>query len=303
MQAPFLQACRSCGRVDDGFLEVTGRNGAHVCRVRVDAEDHARLRAHAWRRWTKGHALVQPQFRATIRGRKVRLENHLLGLGEDTRLRAVRLNGDPLDFRKANLQRIEEIGPDLSQADAGIVGVPLRDKPGRLVGYAYVDTASLDLVRPYRWSLDGNGYVVTTRREGGRHRELKMHRLLCGLDAGDPRVVDHVDHDATNNTLANLRVCTRAQNAQNLAARSAKPRGVYHHKRMGKWFAVMVVFYERRFLGYFDTEEAADLAVSQARAEAMPFSAEAGRRRAAACSGREAAGAPIADPTHCRKEI
>jgi hypothetical protein len=76
-------------------------------------------------------------------------------------------------------------------------------------------------------------------RRGGRERIYVrarlsdrwayVHRLIMAPPAGF--VVDHIDGDGLDNTRANLRVCTHAQNLQNRiqSAWRLLPRGIYHH--------------------------------------------------------------------------
>lgn len=85
--------------------------------------------------------------------------------------------------------------------------------------------------------------------------------LLChDLDPGEFEV-DHIDGDARNNLIDNLRLATRAQNAQNLGPGSQNKsgvHGVHFHKRKGKWEAQIIANRKRIHIGLFaELEDAA----------------------------------------------
>lgn len=74
-----------------------------------------------------------------------------------------------------------------------------------------VDAADFDAVRRYRWSASGRHVQAHI---GGR--TVSMHRFL--MDPPPGHVVDHINANGFDNRRANLRICTRAQNAQNRSA-------------------------------------------------------------------------------------
>lgn len=86
-------------------------------------------------------------------------------------------------------------------------------------GTARISAYDLDLVAPYRWRklccTDGQVYVRTSIRRDGKQRTLMMHRLILGLDFGNPLEGEHRDGDGLNNTRENLRTATRFENARN----------------------------------------------------------------------------------------
>lgn len=89
-------------------------------------------------------------------------------------------------------------------------------------GAALVDDADFDRVSRYRWRLrPKNG--VTAHIDG---KPVYMHRLI--MDAPQGLEVDHVNRDVADNRRANLRLCTRAQNARNrsVSKKSPLPKGV-----------------------------------------------------------------------------
>ena len=125
-------------------------------------------------------------------------------------------------------------------------------------GYvAIVDDADYDAVSKHSWHAAPGGNGVYARASiGGKN--IRMHRFLLN-PSGDAKV-DHVDGDGLNNTRANLRICTHAQNIQN--SRRLKPRltsvckrGVWYDGRRGDFCARISAFGNRYNLGRFLTED------------------------------------------------
>jgi hypothetical protein len=122
------------------------------------------------------------------------------------------------------------------------------------------DFAWLSAMRWYYSANNGGGYAQRHEKdEAGRWVNVKMHRLILRAPAGVE--VDHIDGDKLNNTRANLRVCTRAQNARNLARKPGKRfKGTTLEKakwRQKRWKAVVMVEGRNISLGYYMTEEEA----------------------------------------------
>jgi hypothetical protein len=91
---------------------------------------------------------------------------------------------------------------------------------------------------------DGGGYLMLDFRNNGLRRTVKIHRLLaiCFLGATERDLVDHKDRNIQNNSLDNLRVCTKSQNLANAKRyknNTSGFKGVSWHKptagRRGFW--------------------------------------------------------------------
>lgn len=136
---------------------------------------------------------------------------------------------------------------------------------------ALVDEADAALVAGKTWTgtrKTGPAYADHHWFEDGVRRRISMHRLIMGLATGDPRVVDHRDGNRLNNTRANLRVCTAAENALNRTPyrrTSGMPTGV--HAANGGYTAVLCCRGRRHYLGFHRTVEAAKAAYDKAAAE------------------------------------
>jgi hypothetical protein len=63
----------------------------------------------------------------------------------------------------------------------------------------------------YSKDYSGNKSMPKGKRSGGG-RNIYMHRLCAGLDASDPREVNHLDWDTLNCTDGNLEPCSHAIN-------------------------------------------------------------------------------------------
>jgi hypothetical protein len=86
--------------------------------------------------------------------------------------------------------------------------------------YAQVDDADLLRLSAYRWKAKWNGnrnniYAVRNTLIAGKPVTVRMHREVVGLEFGDPREVDHLDHFGLNNTRSNLRIASRSENLLN----------------------------------------------------------------------------------------
>jgi hypothetical protein len=91
---------------------------------------------------------------------------------------------------------------------------------------------------------------------------FRMSRLIMGVLYQPNVVVDHIDHDIFNMTKANLRVCTKADNAKNRAKGFGKHltsqyKGVYWDRRGGTWRAGINNGEKWLNLGTFDNEHEA----------------------------------------------
>lgn len=153
--------------------------------------------------------------------------------------------------------------------DEDTARIPLRNRAHEIVAYALVDVADEDWVNQRgRWSLKADGYVIRSEHSKGSaatrtHTAIRLHRFLLGLDKGDPREGDHINHNRLDNRRSNLRILTLAENRQNVPGRSGASlfRGVYWEKRQRKWIANATVGGKAYHLGTFtDEREAAEVA-------------------------------------------
>lgn len=99
-------------------------------------------------------------------------------------------------------------------------------------------------------------------------RKIILHRFVYELAYGPipgSMEIDHINGNGLDNRIANLRVVTKRQNAQNRREhRNGHLYGTAYEKRRKKWQAAALIKGKRTFLGYFETEEAAHMAYRQA---------------------------------------
>lgn len=131
-------------------------------------------------------------------------------------------------------------------------------------GYvAIVDDADYERVAALKWcALKACGkrqqvYATHYKRANGRVVAISMHRFLMGDPAG--MIVDHIDSNGLNNTRANLRICTHAENMQNRKphtrkASDCKFKGLILHKS-GRIEARIRAEGRSLSLGYFKSHE------------------------------------------------
>lgn len=109
-----------------------------------------------------------------------------------------------------------------------------------------VDIEDVERVSQYTWILDtSTGYVVTRVNNG----HIRLHRFIMNLSKGDKLIVDHIDHDKSNNCKANLRTCTQQQNNMN-----KNSKGVIKLDD-NRWIAQIRINKRTIHLGTFTSEE------------------------------------------------
>ena len=100
--------------------------------------------------------------------------------------------------------------------------------------YAIVDSEDFNRVNQWKWYAQWQGgsfYAVRNiRLPNGKRTLQRMHRLLLGLEYGDERQVDHINHDTLDNRRANLRIVSCRGNAENMRNQSKYGPGVERHR-------------------------------------------------------------------------
>jgi hypothetical protein len=154
-----------------------------------------------------------------------------------------------------------------------------KKQGGRTVAHAKIDPEYETWVNQWRWHLARSGYVVRWERRlpDEKSWEIRLHRELLRLTAGDGFEVDHYDRDRLNNRLSNLRTSRdRHMNAQNQPShgRTSRYRGVYWDRRRGRWYASAKLNGRSYFLGRFRDEADAAKAARSFRSAHMPYATD-----------------------------
>lgn len=106
---------------------------------------------------------------------------------------------------------------------------------------ALVDDADHESLVRFEWfalEVNGNWYAARKVKVEGRQATVYMHRQILGHSALP--LIDHKDRNGLNNTRANLRFATRAQNMANTGKQRRNTtgfRGVTWIAKLGKWRA------------------------------------------------------------------
>lgn len=123
-----------------------------------------------------------------------------------------------------------------------------------------------------------SGYLKVDLSVSGNPISRTVHRLVAKAFIANPEnkpEVNHIDNDKFNNATSNLEWCTRVENldhardfgdwdAATWCTSTTKIRGVNPHVDDG-FTARITVNKERKYLGYFQTLDAAEQAVKVAR--------------------------------------
>ena len=141
-----------------------------------------------------------------------------------------------------SLDGIVECGENYSVSTLGNVR---NDKSGRILKHMIVP----------------NGYHHVSVYKNRKQKQCVVHRLVAIAfipnDENLP-IIDHIDHDKTNNTLENLRWCTQKENTLNRksdANSSSKYIGISWDKVNKKWAVQMKIDGKCKNLGRFKNEE------------------------------------------------
>lgn len=141
---------------------------------------------------------------------------------------------------------------------------------------ALVSAHRYEELNKFKWTAHWNKrlkkfYAVRgINLSGGRWGLVRMHRQILGLERGDKREGDHINHDTLDNRDENLRIATRSQNGCNRGAQINNKsgfKGVIWYKREGNWKAEIMIHRKHKHLGYFPTAELAYEAYCKAAKE------------------------------------
>ena len=133
---------------------------------------------------------------------------------------------------------------------------------------AIVDNEHYDWLNQWKWCANWNPhtrsyYVMrTVRLLTRRWIGVQMHRQILGLEYGDKRQGDHINHVTLDNRLANLRIVSQNQNQHN----QRSPKGYSWYKAGNTYRAYIKVNGQQLHLGYFDVPTNAHAAYLAAKA-------------------------------------
>ena len=109
-----------------------------------------------------------------------------------------------------------------------------------------------DKIVMLHWCKAANGYSAT--HIGGK--QITAHRYIINAGKGD--IVDHKNRNKKDNTVDNLRICNKSENAYNSKMRydnKSGYTGVRYRKDTGKWTAEIKNKCRKINLGCFEEKE------------------------------------------------
>lgn len=112
----------------------------------------------------------------------------------------------------------------------------------------YFDLEDYNKIKDYCWlKIDGN-YIISRSQNG---KNIRIHRLI--MDYPQNKVIDHINHNPSDNRKINLRICTMLENGMNKTILKNNTSGVTGVcKASNKWRAYIGVNEKQIFLGMFD---------------------------------------------------
>lgn len=133
-----------------------------------------------------------------------------------------------------------------------------------------LDAADAHLLVGRSWVVGWDGYAQWKPRIDGVRRSFRLHREVMSAElATAPKgtQVDHINGDRLDNRRCNLRLASNAENQRNRGAQKNNTpgrKGVFWHHKARRWEAAIRVDGRKRYLGLFDTVQAAHAAYARA---------------------------------------
>lgn len=131
------------------------------------------------------------------------------------------------------------------------------------VGYAtnnghefYFDWEDFDLIRPYTWLMNKDGYIVANDYNNGKRKHIKMHRLI--MEANPGILIDHRKHKTYDNRKEKLRnsdINTNHFNHEIYKNNTSGVTGVNWDAESGKWRTRLWAYGKMYHLGRFNNFE------------------------------------------------
>lgn len=120
-------------------------------------------------------------------------------------------------------------------------------------GQILVTTSDYDWLQQSNWYARrfGKGGLLYARRQTNKRGSESMHRVILGLNAGDPRQGDHINGDTFDNRRSNLQIVSSRGNAANRKDRSKYGVGITKTSS-GRFSAQVFCNGQMRYLGTFD---------------------------------------------------
>ena len=119
----------------------------------------------------------------------------------------------------------------------------------------YFDLEDYNIIKNYCWCKTSNGYL--TSYDSNIKKHILMHRLIMNCICND-YIIDHINHNISDNRKKNLRCCSHIENCRNTLNsknNTSGHKGVYKHSKNNKWIAFIMINKKSIYLGSFDNIE------------------------------------------------
>lgn len=120
-----------------------------------------------------------------------------------------------------------------------------------------IDKEDISKVSKFQWSITKskrNKFYIFTNLYNQYPKKLYLHRLI--INCPENMVVDHINHNTFDNRKSNLKICTIAENNNNLSLSKANKSG-YRHISFDKNNDKFYLSIKGIFYGRFETIEEA----------------------------------------------
>ena len=175
--------------------------------------------------------------------------------------------------------------------------ISYNHETGQLIWLARPTTMFPSEREAKRWNARYAGKpALTARNSQGRNVgkvlgvALQAHRVAWTIFYGEWPAddIDHINGNPNDNSIANLRVVSHAENMKNCKLRAdngSGHAGVNWHSSHGKWSAAIQIDGKRHHLGYFSSKDAAISARQDAQAKSS-FHKNHGQQRSTEANRR-----------------
>ena len=112
-------------------------------------------------------------------------------------------------------------------------------------------------VKPYKFHLSHNGYVVTKKRGSSTSR---LARMIMNVLENKTVEVDHKNRNPLDNRKSNMRVCTKQENMMNKDKPKTNTSGfkcVHWREDLGKYCSLFRYMKKKYYVGVFDDPQEA----------------------------------------------
>lgn len=137
-----------------------------------------------------------------------------------------------------------------------------------------ISLEDVDKIKNIKWHAS---FDKTVNNFYIKSKYVQLHRFVT--ECPKNKVVDHINHDTTDNRRCNLRICTQTENNQNRNGcystnNYSKIRNVSWHKQRQKWQVSLGIKGKQKYIGIFDSLIDAEQAAIAARKKYYTHSIE-----------------------------